>query len=40
MSALYLVPEGSKAEELESDEVNKTVPPTDERGGEMESDEV
>ena len=31
MSALYPVAEGSEAEELESDEANETVPPTDER---------
>ena len=29
-----------EAEELESDEVNETVPPIDEHGGEVESDEV
>ena len=40
MSALYLVAEGSEAEELESDEVNETVPPTDEHDGEVESDKV
>ena len=40
MSALYPVAEGSEAEELESDKVNETVPPTDERDGEVESDEV
>ena len=40
MSALYPVAEGSEAEELVSDEVNETVPPTDERDGEVESDEV
>ena len=32
--------EGSEAVELESDEVNETVPSTDERDGEAESDEV
>ena len=40
ISALYPVVEGSEAEELESDEVNKTVPPTDWRDGEVEFDEV
>ena len=40
ISALYPVAEGSEAEELESDEVNETVPPTDERDGEVEFDEV
>ena len=40
MSALYPVAEGSEAEELESDEVNETVSPTDEHDGEVESDEV
>ena len=40
VSALYPVAEGSEAEELESDEANQTVPPTDECDGEAESDEV
>ena len=40
MSGLYLVTEGSEVEELESDEVNETVSPTDERDREVESDEV
>ena len=40
VSALYPVAEGSEAEELEADEANKTVPPTDERDGEAESDKV
>ena len=40
VSALYPVAEGSEAEELESDEANEIVPPTDERDGEAESDEV
>ena len=40
MSALYPVAEGSEAEELESDEANETVPPTDEHDGEVESDDV
>ena len=40
VSTLYPVAEGSEAEELESDEANETVPPTDERDGEAESDEV
>ncbi len=40
MSAPYPVAEGSEAEELESDEVNETVPPTDEHDGEVESDKV
>ena len=40
MSALYPVAEESEAEELESDEANETVSPTDERDGEAESDEV
>ena len=40
MSALYPVAERSEADELESDEVNETVPPTDEHDGEVESDEV
>ena len=40
VSALYPVAEESEAEELESDEANEIVPPTDERDGEAESDEV
>ena len=40
MSALCPVAEGSETVELESDEVNETVPSTDERDGEAESDEV
>ena len=40
MSALYPVAEGSEEEELESDEANETVPPTDEHDGEVEFDEV
>ena len=40
MSALCPIAEGSEAEELESDEANETVHPTDERDGEVESDEV
>ena len=40
MSALYPVAEGSEAKELESDEENETVPPTDERDGEVKSDKV
>ena len=40
VSALYPVAEGSEAEELESDEANETVPLTDERDGEAESDKV
>ena len=40
MSALYPVAEGSEAEELESDEANETVPPTEERDGEAETEEV
>ena len=39
-SALYPVAEGSEVEELESDEANKKIHPTDERDGEAESDEV
>ena len=40
VSALYPVAEGNEAEELESDEANEIVPPTNERDGEAESDEV
>ena len=40
VSALYPVAEESEAEELEYDKANKIVPPTDERDGEAESDEV
>ena len=40
VSALCPVAEGSEAVELESDEVNETVPPTNERDVEAESDEV
>ena len=40
MSGLYPVTEGSEVEELESGEVNERVSPTDERDGEVESDEV
>ena len=40
MSALYPVAEGSEAEVLESVEVNETVPPTDPRDGDVESDDV
>ena len=40
VSALYPVAEGSEAEELEYDKANGIVPPTDERDGEAESDEV
>ena len=40
MSALYPVAEGSEAEVLESVEVNETVPPTDQRDGDVESDDV
>ena len=40
VSALYPVAEGSEAEELETDEANEIVPPTNERDGEAESDEV
>ena len=40
VSALYPVAEGSEVEELESDEANQTVPPTDKRDGEVKSDEV
>ena len=40
VSTLYPVAEGSEAEKLESDKANETVPPTDERDGEAESDEM
>ena len=40
MSVLYPVSQGSEAEELESDEANEIVPPTDERDREAESDEM
>ena len=40
VSSLHPVAEGSEAEELESDEANETVPPTDEHDGEVEYDEV
>ena len=40
MSALCPVAEGCEAKELESDEANETVTATDERDGEVESDEV
>ena len=40
VSALCPVAEGSEAVGLESDEENKTVPPTNERDVETESDEV